>query len=338
MKMKAGGQEDVCRSPEQLHLWVANANPRAMQRYAIAAPCQLTNLRHWRAARTAAKHLPAPSALPPSALEPLLHLSALAAAPPPACFSAECQEAKDAVFLASLALPPLLLAAAAAWLLRGPPPDAANLFRDSSTGVIYEAPDGEQPELDRRGELAFRAVGNTPWPVAEGAPGERVRVGVGPVGAAQPRTFLFEKVLPPPSALVVATLPRPLGMVLEEDVRTRRVVVAALAPGGNADRRARRAALDPGSAAAAPAEGDVLRAVTSTNLVYPARALLGARPPTRTVVLFGCDGQRWPAVAAALKRGLVADGQVTVVLERPEAARQAAAAAAARTSGGAAPQ
>ena len=31
----------------------------------------------------------------------------------------------------------------------------------------------------------------------------------------------------------------------------------------------------------------------------------------------GCDGERWPDVASALKRGFASDGQVTLVLERP---------------------
>ena len=50
------------------------------------------------------------------------------------------------------------------------------------------------PERDRRGELAFRAVSYTPWPVEEGAAGERLRVEVGPVEGRQLRTFVFEKV------------------------------------------------------------------------------------------------------------------------------------------------
>ena len=31
----------------------------------------------------------------------------------------------------------------------------------------------------------------------------------------------------------------------------------------------------------------------------------------------GADGQKWPAVMAALQKGLVSDGEVTLVLERP---------------------
>jgi hypothetical protein len=64
-------------------------------------------------------------------------------------------------------------------------------------------------------------------------------------------------------------------------------------------------------------EGDILRACTSTNIVYEPKALaFGMQPPTRAIVLYGADGQGWPQVVAALKKGLVADGPVTLVLER----------------------
>ena len=49
--------------------------------------------------------------------------------------------------------------------------------------------------LSRRtqGELAFRAVSYTPWPVEQGFEGERVRIGVGAVREPQLRTYVFEK-------------------------------------------------------------------------------------------------------------------------------------------------
>jgi hypothetical protein len=50
------------------------------------------------------------------------------------------------------------------------------------------------------------------------------------------------------------------------------------------------------AAAAAPLEGDVLRAVTCTNMVYPTKALFGAVPPERHIVLYGADKQKWAAV------------------------------------------
>lgn len=35
-------------------------------------------------------------------------------------------------------------------------------------GTIFEAPEGAAPERDRKGELAFRAISYTPWPVSGG--------------------------------------------------------------------------------------------------------------------------------------------------------------------------
>ena len=73
----------------------------------------------------------------------------------------------------------------------------------------------------------------------------------------------------------------------------------------------RQAKLSPAAAASAALEGDVLRAVTCTNIVWA-----GGDVPQRSIVVYGADGQTWPAVVAALKKGLVADGPVTLVLER----------------------
>jgi hypothetical protein len=280
-------------------------------------PCpQLINLRYFNPNRGFKV-----AALPSTVLETLLF------APPPQCFTAACQEAKDAQFLAALAAPVVLLALGVAWLLRRPPDDA-DVFEDPATGIMFDAAGGEAPELDTKGELAFRAIGYTPWPVEAGAEGERLRVEVGPVSARQPRTFVFEKSLAQPSELLAVTLPRPLGVVFEEDRRKGRVVVADILPGSYAEQRRRRAALDRGQAAAAAAPGDVLRAITATTLQYPTQSLFGAKPPQRCVVLYGADGKRWPEVATALKRGLVADGEVTMVLERkvePEGRSPAAA-------------
>ena len=52
-------------------------------------------------------------------------------------------------------------------------------------GTLFEAPEGVQPARDKKGELAFRPVSYTPWPVEEGVEGERLRIEVGPVGATQ---------------------------------------------------------------------------------------------------------------------------------------------------------
>lgn len=49
--------------------------------------------------------------------------------------------------------------------------------------------------------------------------------------------------------------------------------------------------------------GDVLRACTCTNFVFPTQSLFGAKPPVRTLVVYGADDQRWPKVIGALKKG-----------------------------------
>lgn len=71
-----------------------------------------------------------------------------------------------------------------------------------------------------------------------------------------------------------------------------------------------------GIEAAAP--GDVLRAFTCTVFEFEARASLigdlsGAK---RTINFFGADNQPWEKAFGALAQGAVADGEVTIVLER----------------------
>lgn len=68
----------------------------------------------------------------------------------------------------------------------------------------------------------FKVTSFTPYPVDESAEGERIRLKVGPVGDCEPRTFVFEKLLPQPSEFAVVTLDRPLGMKppLSRDVLT----------------------------------------------------------------------------------------------------------------------
>ena len=70
--------------------------------------------------------------------------------------------------------------------------------------------------------------------------------------------------------------------------------------------------------ASAPRRGDILRAFTTSTLSYGPRAqLLGDLSGTkRAVVLFGADNQPWGKTISALKSGLVADGPVTLILER----------------------
>ena len=250
-----------------------------------------------------------------SAMSDLLTL-AFTFSPPPACFDAQCQASKDAIFAASIITPILAFAAAATFIFTRSRSD--NIFNDPDTGATFEAPEGTEPLRDRYGELAFRAISYTPWPIQAGEDsGEAIRIEVGTVGATQLRTFLFEKILPQPSQLIVVKLPRPLGIVFEEDTRTGRAVLAEIVPGGNADQRRKKASLDPGLSTTAPKEGDILRACTATNIVYRTGALMfGAQTPERAIVVYGADKEKWPAVATALRRGLLADGEVTLVLER----------------------
>ena len=45
--------------------------------------------------------------------------------------------------------------------------------------------------------------------------------------------------------------------------------------------------------------GDILRACTTTNFVYQGNAIFGANAPTRTIVVYGADKQKWPKVCPA---------------------------------------
>lgn len=158
-----------------------------------------------------------------------------------------------------------------------------------------------------QGDLAFRPISYTPWPVDEAYEGERVRIPVGEVKQRTPRlamhehalhagrvahevaargrlftrvqwvplhrglgcgafttmatirqtshppnlfvpvrwrvrarrTFVFAHTLPVASDIVVVTLPRPLGVVLEYDERFKRTTVVDLVEGTYADQRRR---------------------------------------------------------------------------------------------------
>jgi hypothetical protein len=165
--------------------------------------------------------------------------------------------------------------------------------------------------------LAFRAVSYTPYPVEEGAEGERCRIDVGPANQREARSFVFEKTLCQPSELVLVTLPRPLGIILEEDKRRKCVLVSGTIAGSRAEQKAQLAKIDRSKRREAPLPGDVLRACTCTTLMYPTKSLVwGMQPPQRYVVLYGADGERWEKVSIALRQGLASDGPVTLVLER----------------------
>ena len=67
------------------------------------------------------------------------------------------------------------------------------VFDDPETGARFQSSEDAQPERDRLGKLAYRAVSYTPWPIPTDAEGERVRVPVGPAGKEALRTFVFER-------------------------------------------------------------------------------------------------------------------------------------------------
>ncbi|KAI8469786.1 MAG: hypothetical protein J3K34DRAFT_274826 [Monoraphidium minutum] len=246
--------------------------------------------------------------------------AAAAAFVPPVCFDADCAAAADRAFGAAVAIPLAAALGAGAWALRPPPQDLVEkgrVFEDPSTGVVFEASEGVEPELDKNDLLAFKAISYTPWPVASDAPGERVRIDVGKVGDTEPRTYVFEKILAGGSEIVCVSLPRPLGVVFEFDERRRRVEVVGLVEGSGAEQRRKVARLSKEAAAQAVMEGDVLRAVTCTCAVYPTNSLIGLKAPERHIVVYGAGEKcKWGAVRTALRRGEVRDGPVTLVLER----------------------
>ncbi len=67
------------------------------------------------------------------------------------------------------------------------------VIEDPGTGAVFEGEAGARPELDRRGQLAWRALSYQQWPVEAGSEGDRVRIHVGPVNALEPRTFVFTR-------------------------------------------------------------------------------------------------------------------------------------------------
>lgn len=186
--------------------------------------------------------------------------------------------------------------------------------RDASGRVVYAA----------RG---FFYDGVRPSDGADYGMTERVKVAVGIVGRKRERVFALRKTLGSVggvagvnSEVFAVTMDRPLGVVVERDTDGR-VRVADFVEGSRAGRAAAVAqlqGLNENAGARAPKRGDVVRAFTTTTLSYGPRAqLLGDLSGTkRAVVLFGADDQPWGKTIGALKSGLVADGAVTLILER----------------------
>lgn len=249
------------------------------------------------------------------------HVSSFLAFVPPVstCFDQECQASKDTFFVLSIAIPLLVFGSFAAYLISRRRDGIVSLDSNEYTGTSKYEVDAEEESLvarDAKGEIAYRAVRYTPWLTEQGPDDECIRINVGPVGRTLPKSYLFDKTLKEPSQLVTVTLPKPLGIIFEEDPRLKRVFVAEFIPDSEAESQSKRAALDPSISNKVPAVGDVLRALTTTVVTYKEGALI-AQGPEREIVVFGADGQTFSDVAAAMKRSYVSDGPVTLVLERP---------------------
>lgn len=57
-----------------------------------------------------------------------------------------------------------------------------------------------------------------------------------------------------------------------------------------------KAKLDRSRASYTPAKGDILRAITCTQLMYETSSMFGASPPRQTIGLYSADNQKWPEV------------------------------------------
>jgi hypothetical protein len=116
---------------------------------------------------------------------------------------------------------------------------------------------------------------------------------------------------------------RPLGVDFTPD-QDGLVRVGSLIPGFEAERRARSGRLDPAQRLQVLARGDILRAMTSTQLEIPAQAsLFGDLSGSQKVAtVFGAptggkvSKQLWLRTAEALRNG-TADNCVRMLLERP---------------------
>ena len=161
----------------------------------------------------------------------------------------------------------------------------------------------------------FKVSSYRTWPATSEDEGETVRISVGRVDQQTKQKYVFEKVLPQPSKLIVVTFSRPAGLVFSENSASTQVLVSEVVKGSQAGQKFRLAQFDKTRLQECAVPGDVLRAVTATAVVSVGKWAFGQRLE-RHVVLFGADGQRWPKIAGALKQGLAQDGSVTFVLER----------------------
>ncbi|KAG6547814.1 hypothetical protein Mapa_010631 [Marchantia paleacea] len=172
----------------------------------------------------------------------------------------------------------------------------------------FDQGEGEQGEKDDREEV-------------------KLKIPVGPTGNCLEQTFTFKRTLGPSSVFVVVTLRKPLGIIFEavQSRNKERVVVAELVQGSHAQRAARVNKMFQGADSNRKTRGggvilngdvrpgDILRATTTVGVVVD---LFGIRAPLRVMMLHTADGRCWDDTMAALKASFVADGPLTLVLER----------------------
>ncbi|CAL6446581.1 unnamed protein product [Bathycoccus prasinos] len=164
-------------------------------------------------------------------------------------------------------------------------------------------------EKDKFKKLVYEPQGYLLQTVQEGQSGERVTI---------ERKFLFKKVLATESSIIAYEALRPLGIVFEVDTFGFLRVVD-FNPTSKAYQRDAVQRLQPAtSMSQSPAIGDVLRGFTAVSIKYgPRAALLGDLSGTkRMVVTYGVDNQTSRSIFKALASGTVADGPMTLVLER----------------------
>lgn len=227
------------------------------------------------------------------------------------CFDPSCQAAADRALLVVAAVPLVMVGAAGVFFAgKRDVEEEDELLRDAKGEPVLVASSYENRALPEDAEVHDDVT--------------MLRIPVGRVGRTRLRTYAFAKqrhesdpTNSRKSRVFSVTLPRPLGLVMAEDRSLKRAVVESVDGAGRAGQQLALASL--GGSMEAPKPGDVLRAFTCTVVVYKAAALaFGAQKPERTIVMYGADGQPWPRVADALRRGVKADGDVTLVLERFE--------------------
>jgi hypothetical protein len=200
--------------------------------------------------------------------------------------------------------------------------DKVRLLKDKNNRLIYEpigyvlrtvSEEEEEEEDDyERVTLSIGAIDNSTTNNKEGTREQ------GEQNQRRKRTFMFRKVLNTESSLIVYESQRPLGIIFEVDTFGFLRVVD-FNPTSKAYQNDKVQRLQPQKEVSqSPVIGDVLRGFTTVSIKYGPRAqLLGDLSGTkRMVVTYGCDNQETDSIFKALRLGTVADGAMTLVLER----------------------